>query len=499
MKVAETCFLVSDVKEKDKIIEDMKLTLLEQEQTQEEQDQALEAKTEEAEKLAEELELWKQKYREKISGKENVKEPSRETNNNTESLKTNVTKLQNQLKELEEKFTNDKKKWFEEKKTLIAQAKESENQRNREMRKFADDRERFGKQQAELEQLHAQLAEKETTLQKWREERDSLLSALEVQLKNLLSSNAEKEKEIEILKGSNRGENLTLPESSVVEELKGQLAASEATIKEYQDKLAKLEHSQFSATTATEKMMKTQGDSTIPFQEKKSFTSGTDDTASDTQSQDGSDAVLDSSMISTENGKTSRFPKPQMEIRFSPVKPNKMEVKHHGDDSPITVKISRQTRKRKSTDLEQDIVKSENRKNTRTNKMTPSSLASPATSIYGSKKRTVTKQPSTSSTASIQKKDGTLQKLGEFLQSSPSIFQTKAKKFLETIGAPKGTDVNTGRNADENKPKKSRRKLYTTEISAPLDIPAHAIIMDNNVKESDHLIMKRRLRTRTAK
>ncbi|XP_075113777.1 kinesin-like protein KIF20B [Leptodactylus fuscus] len=496
-----------DVKVKERIIEDMKLTLIEQEQTQEEQEQALEAKTEEAEKLAEELELWKQKYREKTSGKENVIEPSREANNNTESNKTELIKLQTQLKELEEKFNNDKKKWFEDKKTLIAQAKESEDQRNREMRKFADDRERYGKQQAEMEQLCAQLAEKDNTLQKWREERNSLVSALEVQLKSLLSSNAEKEKEIEILKSSKRGETFTPTESSAVEELKKQLAVSEATIKEYQDKLTKLENAQASTSTAAEKehigiaktVTKTQSETPLPCQEKKSSISSTEESSSETQSQDGSDVVLDSSMISTENGRTSRFPKPQMEIRLSPLKPNKMEVKHHGDDSPVTVKISRPSRKRKSTDMEQDVVKSENRKNTRSNKMTPSSLASPAASIYSSKRQILKKQPSTSSTASTQKKDGTLHKIEEFLQSSPSIFKTKAKKLLETIGAPKSTDQNSGRNADENKPKKSRRKLYTTEISAPLDIPAHAIIMDTVDKESDHHIMKRRLRTRTAK
>ncbi|KAG9485005.1 hypothetical protein GDO78_008228 [Eleutherodactylus coqui] len=498
----KTC---QDVKAKEKIIEDMKLALLEQEQTQEEQEQALEAKTEEAEKLAEELETWKQKYREKISGKENVIELRRETSN-TEPSKPEVVKLQNQLKELEEKCSNDKKKWFEERKTLIAQARESENQRNREMRKFADDRERYGKQQAEMEQLCAQLAEKDKTLLTWREERDSLLSALEVQLKTLLSSNAEKEKEIEILKSANEGGAPTPPESSAVEELKRQLAASEATIKEYQDQLAKLERSPSAAASATEKenngvakpVMKTQGETSIPCQEKKSSTSTTNDSVSDTQSQYGSDVVLDSSMISTENGRTSRFPKPQCEIRFSPVKPNKMEVKHHGDSSPLTVKISRSTRKRKSTDMAQDLVKSENRRNARTNKITQS-LASPAASISSSKKRTMTKQPSTSSTASTQKKDRTLQKLGEFLHSSPTIFQTKAKKFFETIGAPKSTNGSSSKIADENKPKRARRKLYTTEISAPLDIPAHAIIMDTNEKESDHLIMKRRLRTRTAK
>ncbi|CAI9543238.1 unnamed protein product [Staurois parvus] len=197
-------------------------------------------------------------------------------------------------------------------------------------------------------------------------------------------------------------------------------------------------------------------------------------------------------------GKTSRFPKPQMEIRFSPVKPNKMEVKHHGDNLPITVRITRTSRKRKSGEMEQDIVKNENWKNTRTNKMTPFTTASPAVNSSELKKQTLTKQPSTSSTASSRKKDGTLQRLGEFLQSSPSIFQHKAKKLLGTIAAPKTTDMISG-NKEESKPKKTRRKLYTAEISAPLDIPASAIIMDTKEKESDHLIMKRRLRTRTAK
>ncbi|XP_072280998.1 kinesin-like protein KIF20B [Pyxicephalus adspersus] len=515
-----------DVKAKEKIIEDMKLTLIEQEQTQEEQEQALEAKVEEAEKLAKEVGIWKHKYREleKNSSKEILTKLTCETNNNMETVGTEVTKLQNQITEFEEKYSNDRKKWLEEKKTLIAQAKESENHRNKEMRKFAEDRERYFKQQNEMKELSAQLAEKDSTLQNWRNERDTLVSALETQLRNLLSSIAEKEKEIENLKKSNNVHNNE--ESSSLEEMKKQLAASEATIKELQMKLSELEHKP-SSTPTVKLVEKTQTQITeqpesanlVGRSNSKGDSSSTSD-VSTSDSQDGSETVLDSSMISTENGKTSRFPKPQMEIRFSPVKPNKMEVKHHGDESPITVRITR-TRKRKSAEMEQhtvlsscwkirckesestgnicqDNVKNENRKNTRTNKMTPATMASPAIKSSESKKQILTKQLSTSSTSSNRKKDGTLQKLGEFLQSSPSIFQHKAKKFLGTIAAPKTTDLISGNKEEENKPKKSRRKLYT-EISAPLDIPAHAILMDNNDKESDHLIMKRRLRTRTAK
>lgn len=494
-----------DVKAKEKLIEDMKLTLLEQEQTQEEQEQALEAKVEEIEKFAAELELWKQKFKEleKISSKEILTKISCETNNNIETVSTEVTKLQKQLNEFEEKYNSDRKKWLEEKKSLIAQAKESENHRNKEMRKFAEDRERYVKQQSEMEQLSTQLAEKDSILQNWRNERDTLVSALEIQLKNLLSSNAEKEREIENLKKSNNAQNSE--NFSHLEEMKRQLAASEATIKELQKKLLEAEHKPSSSATAMEMVEKTQMQTTE--QPESANLLSRDNSKGDSlrsnistnDSKDGSETVLDSSMISTENGKTSRFPKPQMEISFSPVKPNKMEVKHHDCDSPITVRITRTSRKRKSGEMEQDIVKNENQKNTRTNKMTPFTMANPAINSSQSKKPPLTKQLSASSTASSRKKDGTLQRLGEFLQSSPSIFQHKAKKLLGTIAAPKTTDLIPGKKEEESKPKKSRRRLYTAEISAPLDIPASAIIMDTNVKESDHLIMKRRLRTRTAK
>ncbi|KAI4798358.1 hypothetical protein KUCAC02_022101, partial [Chaenocephalus aceratus] len=48
--------------------------------------------------------------------------------------------------------------------------------------------------------------------------------------------------------------------------------------------------------------------------------------------------------------------------------------------------------------------------------------------------------------------------------------------------------------------KKSKRKLYRPEISSPMDMPSHPIISRRSEeKESDHQIIKRRLRTRTPK
>lgn len=48
--------------------------------------------------------------------------------------------------------------------------------------------------------LSSQLAEKEQTMEKWRQERDALVAALEVQLKKLLCSQAEKDKLIQQLR-----------------------------------------------------------------------------------------------------------------------------------------------------------------------------------------------------------------------------------------------------------------------------------------------------------
>lgn len=70
------------------------------------------------------------------------------------------------------------------------------------------------------------------------------------------------------------------------------------------------------------------------------------------QSSAGGPSVLDSSEISLENGRTSRFPRPELEISFSPLQPNRMALRRQGQDSAVTVKITRSTRKRKSEEMD---------------------------------------------------------------------------------------------------------------------------------------------------
>lgn len=52
------------------------------------------------------------------------------------------------------------------------------------------------------ESLTAQLSTREKEMEGWRKERDTLVSALEVQLKKLIMSNAEKDKQIQILQST---------------------------------------------------------------------------------------------------------------------------------------------------------------------------------------------------------------------------------------------------------------------------------------------------------
>ncbi|KAI7789200.1 putative kinesin-like protein KIF20B, partial [Triplophysa rosa] len=90
------------------------------------------------------------------------------------------------------------------------------------------------------------------------------------------------------------------------------------------------------------------------------------------------------------------------------------------------------------------------------------------------------------------KKEKTLQKIGDFLQGSPTFLGSKAKRIM---GLMSGKSPDGG--GASLKIKCSRRKHDRPDISSPMDIPAHQIIGRNlEVKQSENLI-KKRLRTRT--
>ncbi|MCI4384168.1 hypothetical protein PGIGA_G00035750 [Pangasianodon gigas] len=207
-------------------------------------------------------------------------------------------------------------------------------------------------------------------------------------------------------------------------------------------------------------------------------------------------SVHESSVLSTEGEREKRFPKPELEISFTPLKPDRLNIRRPGDDESVTVKIKRTARKRKSAEIESS-VESENRKNMRLRGNSRANIQRVESPTVLGKKANQLKQKD--SPVSLKgSKDRTLQKIGDFIQSSPTLLGSKAKKIMAKVALKSPESENNTETS--NKPKRSKRKLFKTHISSPLDIPSHPIIgMDQDNKESDHLIIKRKLRTRTAK
>ncbi|XP_060624733.2 kinesin-like protein KIF20B isoform X1 [Anolis sagrei] len=477
--------------QKDKIIEDMKLTLEEQEQTQSEQDQELEARLEENERCVAELEEWKKRYHEIEKQGSSLRQQNgkAECETSTELLHEEVARLQEKLKECEEQHKTNRQKWLTEKTLLISQAKEAETHRNREMKRFAENREHHTKQLVEAERL---VTEKDNDLQKWRTERDQLVAALEVQLSTLVSSNAQKDKEIEELKkailkapGKNLETTTEEPSNDITKELP---IPKEAETKKVEDLSGckQLEVNQSDLPNCN-----SGGERDQSIQNSSKVSSSLENI------QEQSDSLLDSYEVSSDQ--ISRFPKPEMEIQFTPLQPNKMEVKHQGSPSSVTIKVPK-AKKRKSSALDEDFLKSENKKNA----ASPAGLVISSDSLQQKKNKSTTDH-NVKKDYSLRSKyfpskmktsvdtGGTLQKFGSFLQSSPTIIQSKAKKLMATIKSPKSTEEEP---VKEVKPKRPRRKLYSTDVSSPMDFSGHVIVMDQ--KESDHEIIKRRLRTKKA-
>ncbi|XP_027131332.1 kinesin-like protein KIF20B isoform X1 [Larimichthys crocea] len=501
-----------DLEAKERVMEDMRLALTEQEETQDQMEQVLEEKLNLIQELSGEVDKLKAMLLQQDRGnntRHQVDDPSDEL----KAAKQEAAQAQESLKLFTDKHQAERKKWLEEKLSLIGQAKEAEDKRNQEMRKFVEDRERYNRQQSQLESMSSELAEKDQTMERWRKERDTLVAALEVQLQKLLSSQAEKDKLIQQL----RQNNTEPPQESggdggVVAELQAALSEKEAEIRRLKEELEASTAEQEEAVTQTKC---TESPAIVvekPQNEAVNRKSGgRRDTRVSVSSQGsaGCPSVLDSSEISTENGRASRFPRPELEISFSPLQPNRMALRRQGEENSVTVKITRSARKRKSGEMEkshifrrskrrttrEEEVEAENRRNTRT-KLTPK--------LTPHREETSSPAGSHGSQSSIRsRKEGALQKIGDFLQSSPTLLGTKAKKMMSLVSGRGDADSAASSSSSSSlslRAKKNKRKLYRPEISSPMDMPPHPILSrEPEEKESDHLIIKRRLRSRMAK
>ncbi|XP_023258271.1 kinesin-like protein KIF20B, partial [Seriola lalandi dorsalis] len=397
----------------------MRLALTEQEETQEEMENVLEEKLDLVQELSGEVEKLKGMLLQQDRGN-NTHRPLDSQSDDLKLARQEAARAQESLKLCTDKHQAERKKWLEEKLSLIGQAKEAEDKRNQDMRKFADDRERYNRQQSQLESLSSQLSAKDETMEKWRKERDTLVAALEVQLQKLLSSQAEKDKLIQELRQNNTKPPQECADGGDggdgVAELQAALREREADIQRLKEALKASTSRQVDSVAQTRSNRSPATPGEKPQSETLNRKSGgRRDTRASVSSQGsaGCPSVLDSSEISTENGRTSRFPRPELEISFSPLQPNRMALRRQGEESAITVKITRSARKRKSGEMEKEEVEAENRRNTRT-KLTAKLTAH---------QEEISSPPGRHDSRS--RKEGTLQKIGDFLQSSPTLLGTK--------------------------------------------------------------------------
>ncbi|XP_052001828.1 kinesin-like protein KIF20B [Xyrauchen texanus] len=485
-----------DLQVHERVIEDMRLALTEQEETQTQLDLELENRETHINELSQEL----VRIKEMIPEQRNRRD-SRPLSEDNLQARQETAQAQESLKLANEKHQAERRKWMEEKLVLIGQAKEAEERRNQDMRRYADDRERHVRQQAEMESLASRLATREKEMESWRRERDTLVSALEIQLQKLIMSNAEKDKQIKILQSSNTPHTTEeVAEDSKMEALQAKLAAKEVEIQKLKEQL--------SASVTDNSLHTNSSTQTIEavISDMKPVNTGSTRGSVTSQSSSGScPVVLDSSEISTETGRRSRFPRPELEISFSPLQPDRFALKRQGEDSSVTVKISRHTRKRKSGEMEkkkggrstmvkkkafsepdpQDGIESENMRNTRS-RITPH--------LTPHQKELSNSQESNSGQRG--KKDKTLQKIGDFLQGSPTFLGSKAKRIM---GLMSGKSPEGGGPSLKLKSKQPQRRHNRLDISSPMDIPANQIIGPNSKEKESESLIKKRLRTRTGK
>ncbi|KAF3841664.1 hypothetical protein F7725_023615 [Dissostichus mawsoni] len=188
------------------------------------------------------------------------------------------------------------------------------------------------------ESLSSQLAEKEQLMEKWRKERDTLVSALEVQLQKLLSSQ------------SADGE--------------GVMAELQAALSERDSEILRLKEELEAANTKQEETQTKTTESESPA----TLVGKPQSEGIKRKSGGRRDKRLSvSSQISTENGRMSRFPRPEMEISFSSLQPNRMALRRQGEENSVTVKITRRSKRRTTRKEEVEV---ENTRSKATPKLT---------------------------------------------------------------------------------------------------------------------------------
>ncbi|KAI5627220.1 kinesin-like protein KIF20B isoform X1, partial [Silurus asotus] len=347
---------LKDLQECQRVIEEMRLVLGEQEETQTEMDLELENREAQIQRLTEELENLKELLLKQRNSKPLPPHEPAHSDDITRA-KEEAARAQGALETVNEKHQAERKKWAEEKLVLISQAKDAEERRNQDMRRYAEDRERHVRQHTEMESLNARLAEREQEMDEWRKERDTLVSALEVQLKKLVSTIAEKDEQIRELKHT----DALQPAEEQMKEAELKLLREQLREKKHThttESSTQVSHTHtHTHTTESSTQVSHTHTHTLQSHLRSTTLKHTGRTRASVTSQgscSSGPSVLDSSVISTETGRCSRFPRPELEISFSSLHPERFRLKRPGETGEITVNVShtQNTRKRKSSEVE---------------------------------------------------------------------------------------------------------------------------------------------------
>ncbi|XP_061693543.1 kinesin-like protein KIF20B [Syngnathoides biaculeatus] len=419
-----------DLEAERRLVDDMRSALAEQDETQEQMERALDQKVELVRELSDELDKMKAALRQPGGGGGGGGGPAPPRS----------------LEPLEEKHRTERDKWREDKMALIAQLKEAEDKRNQEMKKFAEDRERYLARQARLEN---DLRLQEEKMASWRTERDALVGALELQLAELVAGRPDRDRAAP----PPRRDSSRSPAEVSANTAKG--GGDEATPREAHVTSAEGDTEDADDREPETRVQVTDAGGAQPGDPSPSAVGQV--TSMDSS---GCPSVLESSRVSGENGRGDRFPRPELEISFSPLRPDRVAVRRRGvpGASAVTVKITRSARKRRSGEMDEGSGPS----------------ASPGTAgVRGPR-------------------EGTLQKIGEFLQSSPTLIGCKAKKMMSLMS---GADSN-GSSSVGLKSKKSKRKLASADEPPRTTLGRDVVAGDNR---SRHPIIKGRLRSGLAR
>ncbi|XP_029383575.1 kinesin-like protein KIF20A [Echeneis naucrates] len=96
-----------------------------------------------------------------------------------------------------------------------------------------------------------------------------------------------------------------------------------------------------------------------------------------------------------------------------------------------------------------------------------------------------------------EKRDGTLQRIGELIHSSPSILGNKAKTIVDLVS---GNLVEESTVTTATKPRRGRRKLFKMDAATPLQDSPHTLLGGaEEEKESAHTTIRRQLRSKTCR